>query len=85
MDEFMLTGLRLTRRGVSIDEFEQRFDCSVDDLYGKELQRFVSQGLLEWKDVSPMPPTLGRATGRSLRLTRRGRLLGNQVFMAFVR
>jgi oxygen-independent coproporphyrinogen-3 oxidase len=85
MDEFMLTGLRLTRRGVSIDEFEQRFDCSVDDLYGKELQRFVSQGLLEWKDVSSMPPTLGRATGRSLRLTRRGRLLGNQVFMAFVR
>jgi oxygen-independent coproporphyrinogen-3 oxidase len=85
MDEFMLTGLRLTRRGVSVDEFEHLFDCRFDDLYGKEVQRFVSQGLLEWKDVNPLPPGLGGATGRSLRLTRRGRLLGNQVFMTFVR
>ena len=41
------------------------------DVYAAEVQELVKLGLLEWH-------------GNSVRLTRRGRLLGNQVFLRFV-
>ncbi|MEW6241922.1 MAG: coproporphyrinogen III oxidase family protein, partial [Chloroflexota bacterium] len=71
MGEFMMTGLRLTREGVSSAEFETRFGSRLDEVYGREVEALTRLGLLEWQ------------AGR-LRLTRRGRLLGNQVFMRFV-
>ena len=67
----MMTGLRLTEEGVSADEFESRFGIRLLDLYGKEVESLRLKGLVEWKEDH-------------LRLTRRGRLLGNQVFMQFV-
>jgi len=76
MDEFMLTGLRLTREGVSADEFQRRFDCQLEERYGTEIRRFVDLGLLELLDEG--------SDGARVRLTPRGRLLGNQVFMSFV-
>jgi oxygen-independent coproporphyrinogen-3 oxidase len=71
MSEFMMTGLRLTREGISSLEFQSRFGARLDDVYGKDIEELIRLGLLEWQ-------------AERLRLTRRGRLLGNQVFMRFV-
>lgn len=71
MGEFMMTGLRLTHEGISSTEFESRFGESVNNVYGKDVKELTRLGLLEWQ-------------AEHLRLTRRGRLLGNQVFMRFV-
>jgi oxygen-independent coproporphyrinogen-3 oxidase len=77
MSEFMMTGLRLTREGVSYDEFEKRFGKLLTEVYEKEIDELLKLGLVERISVG--------ADGRPpLRLTPRGRLLGNQVFMRFV-
>jgi oxygen-independent coproporphyrinogen-3 oxidase len=72
MAEFMMTGLRLTQEGVNEQEFERRFSRPMREMYGKEIDELLGLGLLE-----------NGAAGR-LRITKRGRLLGNQVFMRFV-
>ena len=88
MSEFMMTGLRLTQEGVSEDEFRARFGTSMRDVYEKEIEELLKLGLLEY--VSDAPLLLGasfgddKGPGGRLRLTQRGRLLGNQVFMRFV-
>jgi oxygen-independent coproporphyrinogen III oxidase len=74
MQETMMVGLRLTQEGVSASAFQRRFNRPLDDAFGQEIQRLLQAGLLEW---TPAPDP-------HLRLTRRGRLLGNQVFMQFV-
>jgi oxygen-independent coproporphyrinogen-3 oxidase len=70
MEETMMVGLRLTQEGVSRQYFEQRFGIPVEEVFGKEIAQMARVGLLE--------------AGEILRLTRHGRLLGNQVFMQFV-
>jgi oxygen-independent coproporphyrinogen-3 oxidase len=82
MSEFMMTGLRLTQEGVSDDEFHVRFGTSMCDVYGKEIEELLKFALLEWVNDSPL--LKGEGPGVRLRLTKRGRLLGNQVFMRFV-
>jgi oxygen-independent coproporphyrinogen III oxidase len=72
MSEFMMTGLRLTAEGVTAKEFQSRFGQSVLDVYGKELEELLNLGLIE------------SGNGGRIRITKRGRLLGNQVFMRFV-
>lgn len=71
MEETMMVGLRLVQEGVPAAGFARRFGRSLEDVFGKEIEDLLRLGLLEW------------ASG-CLRLTRRGRLLGNQVFMRFV-
>jgi oxygen-independent coproporphyrinogen-3 oxidase len=71
MGEFMMTGLRLTREGVSTDTFQERFGRELKTVFGAEIEDLIRLGLLERQ-------------AERLRLTRRGRLLGNQVFMRFV-
>jgi oxygen-independent coproporphyrinogen-3 oxidase len=71
MREAMITGLRLTEEGVNGHEFRKRFGSSLMDVFSHEIQQTLASGLVEWNTDS-------------LRLTRRGRLLGNQVFMQFV-
>ena len=78
MSEFMMTGLRLTNEGVSTTEFEKRFGSKLPEVYGKEIEELLKFELLESK-TSEVSETL-----EVLRLTSRGRLLGNQVFMRFV-
>ena len=67
----MLTGLRLTCEGVSAEDFADRFGVQMWDVFGREIDDLIGLLLLEW-------------SGPVLRLTKRGRLLGNQVFMRFV-
>ena len=72
MSEFMITGLRLVQEGISFSEFKKVFGRSLYDVFGKETEELLKVGLIEIK------------ASDILRLTKRGRLLGNQVFMRFV-
>ena len=72
--ETMMMGLRLVREGVPAAGFEQRFGESLQSVFGPVIARLEAQGLLEWANGQQ----------RSLRLTVRGRLLGNRVFMEFI-
>jgi oxygen-independent coproporphyrinogen III oxidase len=74
MAETMIMGLRLVQEGVSKLRFFQRFNKTLESVYGAEIDRLIKLGLLEW----------GGDSNNSLRLTTRGRLLGNQVFICFV-
>ena len=71
MSETMMMGLRLLQEGVSFERFEQRFGVGMEDVYGCEIATLVARGLLE-------------RTPERVRLTRHGRLLGNQVFVEFL-
>jgi oxygen-independent coproporphyrinogen III oxidase len=70
MQETMMVGLRLIEEGVSAAAFQERFGVPLQDVFGKEINRLVATGLL--------------AAGDPIRLTKRARLLGNQVFRQFV-
>mgnify|MGYP006307446117 CR=1 FL=1 len=74
MKEFMMLGLRLVDEGVSNDKFFFFFFYSLSDVFGKEITRLIKNRLVEFSGEDPS----------ILRLTKRGVLLGNQVFMAFV-
>jgi oxygen-independent coproporphyrinogen-3 oxidase len=75
VQETIMMGLRLTREGLKERQFELRFGVSLEDLYKKEISLLINQGLLEWNFYEKV---------RCLRLTRRGKMLGNQVFMRFM-
>jgi oxygen-independent coproporphyrinogen-3 oxidase len=80
--ELMITGLRLTREGVALAKFQRRYGTSLGDMYRGEIEELTAAGLLELSaDSSPVAAGPG---GQVLRLTRRGRLLGNQVFIRFL-
>ena len=71
MQETMMVGLRLIEEGVALKRFVARFGREVTQVFGKEIRELIQKGLLE-------------IDTERVRLTRRGRLLGNQVFMEFV-
>jgi oxygen-independent coproporphyrinogen-3 oxidase len=68
--ETMFMGLRLNA-GVGEEHFAARCGVSLDEAYGAALAELQAQGLIE------------RGRGR-VRLTPRGRMLGNRVFERFV-
>jgi oxygen-independent coproporphyrinogen-3 oxidase len=70
MGETMMLGLRLVE-GVSLAHFESRFGVSLTDIYTEELKELGRQELIEVDEVG-------------VRLTRRGWLLGDRVFSAFL-
>lgn len=70
MGETLMLGLRLVE-GVSLAHFESRFGVSLTDVYPKELEELGRQALIEVDEVG-------------VRLTRRGWLLGDRVFSAFL-
>lgn len=72
MSEYMLNNLRLVHAGVAESDFRLRFGRALIDIYPKEIDGLIQSGLLEESDP------------QTYRLTKRGRLLGNQVFMQFV-
>ena len=69
MGETMMMGLRLDE-GVELASFESRFGRSMDAVFGEQLAELTGYGLLERDDGV-------------VRLTARGRLLGNEVFLRF--
>ena len=74
MQETMMVGLRLTQEGVDRSEFLERFHIDLMEVYGLQIERLIHLGLLEWTTTD----------AQKIRLTWKGRLLGNQVFMEFV-
>ena len=70
MAEFMYLGLRMAD-GVEFSDFEQEFGISPEKLYASIFDELVPAGFL------------GRGRS-SIRLTRRGMLLSNQVFARFL-
>jgi len=72
MAETMILGLRLVEEGVRLVDFRERFGRELMDVYGREIGEMRQAGLLE-------------VDGERVRLTARGRLLGNEVFQRFLR
>lgn len=71
MDDTLMLGLRLTA-GVSLSDFRRRFGRELLAVYGDTVERLTEWGLVEVVDGS-------------LRLTPRGRNLGNRVIAEFLR
>jgi oxygen-independent coproporphyrinogen-3 oxidase len=69
--ETLILGLRLNA-GVSEITYETRFGSSPTNLFGPQLEDAIDSGLLE------------RSSNRILRLTPRGRLLANEVFVNLI-
>lgn len=74
MSEVMLMGLRLTEEGVSTQDFKERFGLSIWEVYSLQIDRLINLGLLE----------IVVDNGERIRLTKRGQLLGNRVFIEFI-
>ncbi len=72
-DDTLLLGLRLTASGVDAAGYTKRHGAQSWQRHRPTLDRLAAQGLIEWVD-----------NGRRVRLTPRGRLVGNQVFREFV-
>ena len=72
--ETLMMGLRLTREGIPLKTFEDRFQQSLLDIFPMEISRFEKLNLLEWTQPEKT----------HIRLTPKGHLLGNQVFQAFI-
>lgn len=70
MGEMMMLGLRL-HEGVSARVFRERFGRELDEVYRRQLEELMAEGLVAWDR-------------QRVRLTERGRLLGNQVFARFL-
>lgn len=70
MSDTMLMGLRMCQ-GVSFSDFEDRFGSSPMEVYGDQIRDLIGLGLLD-------------ANASGVRLTARGRLLGNEVFERFL-
>jgi oxygen-independent coproporphyrinogen-3 oxidase len=73
MRQTMWLGLRLTVEGVAEMAFSSRFGASPFEVFAGPIQRLLEDGLLE-----------GGKFEQRIRLTKRGRLLGNRVFIEFV-
>jgi len=60
-----------TAEGVDTSRFRARFGIGLAAAFGEQLTQLRDLGLVHWDD-------------HTARLTARGRLLGNQVFVVFV-
>ncbi|HHY72954.1 MAG TPA: oxygen-independent coproporphyrinogen III oxidase [Bacillus bacterium] len=70
MEEEVFLGLRKTE-GVSKKVFFRKFGQDLNTIFGNEISEQVKKGLLE-------------ETTESIKLTRKGLFLGNEVFQAFI-
>ncbi len=70
MEEELFLGLRKTQ-GVSSSHFLEKFSVSIFDVFASQIKEQKEKGLLEEKDGF-------------IRLTHKGKFLGNEVFQAFL-
>lgn len=70
MEEEVFLGLRKIA-GVSKDVFHRKIGLDINSVFGNEIKEQVNKGLLE-------------ETADSIKLTRKGLFLGNEVFQAFL-
>lgn len=74
MKDQMMLGLRLVSEGVNRQAFMNRFSEDMAGVFASEIESLSEKGLVEWADGDK----------KALRLTRRGVMVANQAFMAFV-
>ena len=74
MMDFMIMGLRLVKVGVSTERFTQLFGKLMKEVFQKEIDTLIGQGLVKWTDKHQT----------NLILTKRGLMVANHVFMEFV-
>jgi oxygen-independent coproporphyrinogen-3 oxidase len=72
IEETLIMGLRLVEDGIHVKEFYRDFQVLPENVYPREIKELIAAGLLEY-------------SGEKLKLTHRGRLLGNQVFSRLIR
>ncbi len=70
MEEQIFLGLRKTE-GISLVTFNDKFKINPQDYFSTAIQENIAKGLLE-------------ISNHQLRLTRKGRFLGNEVFQSFL-
>lgn len=70
MEEFMFLGLRMME-GISKSAFQKEFLITIEEVYGRIIQKFVKQGLLVEKEDKVM-------------LTEKGIDVSNRVFLEFL-
>lgn len=70
MEEQMFLGLR-KNEGVSFDDFKKKIGKPMQSIYGEIVERLVEQELLMKDD-------------KGIRLSRKGRFVGNEVFQQFL-
>ena len=70
VEETMMLGLRL-EAGISLTEFEERYDCAVDDIYQSEIAELSRKNLIKQKQ-------------NRLFLTQRGKVVANRVLAKFL-
>jgi len=73
--ETMMMGLRLTEEGINTEDFEERFSLKIEDAYYNQIRKLMALELIEYKSVNQ---------SKVLRLTKRGRMVGNHVFLEFI-
>jgi oxygen-independent coproporphyrinogen-3 oxidase len=71
MGETMMMGLRLVDEGVPYERFKGRFGIDLCQRFAADLEELSQLGLIE-------------TDAHRVRLSKRGRLLGNQVFIRFL-
>ncbi|MBF7024367.1 radical SAM family heme chaperone HemW [Staphylococcus kloosii] len=70
MEEEMFLGLRMNQ-GVSISRFHKKFDISINEIFGQTLSDLLERGLI-------------KQNNDYFSLTERGKVIGNEVFEAFL-
>ncbi|MEH7453214.1 radical SAM family heme chaperone HemW [Gottfriedia acidiceleris] len=70
MEEEMFLGLR-KMKGVSERKFQEKFGSNFNEVFPNVIEKLMKDGLVEMN-------------GEFLRLTHKGKLLGNEVFQAFL-
>ena len=73
--ETLMMGLRLTEEGINTEQFKNRFSLKIEDIYFDQIEKLIVLGLIEYIIFNK---------SRILRLTKKGRMLGNQVFLEFI-
>ncbi|GFR34524.1 radical SAM family heme chaperone HemW [Thermobrachium celere] len=71
MSEFIFLGLRMNR-GININQFKSKFNKDIMEIYSKEINELINNGLIE-------------KVGENIRLTEKGRDLSNLVFVSFIK
>jgi len=74
MRDFMLLGLRLIQEGVSMQSLKNLYGVSMKIEFSYEISFLLKNKLVEWENGDQ----------DRLRLTNRGVMVANQVFMQFV-
>lgn len=75
ISDYMINNLRLVEAGVADSDFRSRFGSGLLEIYPGEIEALIRNNLIEKKTSDG---------SEVFRLTKRGRLLGNQAFMQFI-